>query len=472
MLRYGAQVQRAEGWRMSNAENFPDFRASDLPEAVSLEEARNNRFTEAALERHKREGLLLAARARWAALCVVAVLLPYLNPNWEVLYYEALLVLVAVIGWVQLRVGRVGRSRTELLVLMLDIAVMVFVLVYPNPFSSTPHWPDMMGYRYEGFLYLFLILAFGTLSYSWRTIFAIGNWTAMMWIVAAVLMWQYGARSEDLGAAANAAFGHEPGLMNLFDPNSVQFDRRIQQIVVFLLVAAVLALTVRRFNRLLLSNAALERERANLSRYFSPTVVEQLSKNDEPLKETRTHDVAVMFVDIQGFTTFASNREPVEVITTLREFLGRMEQAVFAHDGTLDKFLGDGLMATFGTPFPRPDDVPRALACAQEMLDAAQAWNAARSARGEVPLHVSVGLHVGPVVLGDIGGNRLEFAVIGSTVNMASRLEAMTRELEARLVISHAVYRALPPEQVKSFDSHPDQAIRGIAGAHCVWSRT
>ena len=129
-----------------------------------------------------------------------------------------------------------------------------------------------------------------------------------------------------------------------------------------------LALAVRRSNALLISHAGIERERTNLARYFSPNVVEQLSRNDEPLKQVRTQNVAVLFADIVDFTAYADGRSPMEVIGTLRHFHERMEREVFRHGGTLDKYLGDGLMATFGTPFTSDSDAVNALRCAQAMI--------------------------------------------------------------------------------------------------------
>ena len=190
-----------------------------------------------------------------------------------------------------------------------------------------------------------------------------------------------------------------------------------------MIVAMILALAARRSNALLISHAGIERERTNLARYFSPNVVEELSKNDEPLKQVRTQDVAVLFADIVGFTAYSDGRSPTEVIGTLRRFHERMEREVFRHDGTLDKYLGDGLMATFGTPFTGDCDAGNALRCAQAMIGSMDELNLERKHRGEPPIQLSLGLHYGPVVLGDIGLNRLEFAVIGTTVNAASRLE-------------------------------------------------
>ena len=128
------------------------------------------------------------------------------------------------------------------------------------------------------------------------------------------------------------------------------------------------------------------------------------------------------------------------MIALLRDFHRRMADRVFAHGGTLDKFLGDGFMATFGTPHPRPDDAERALACARDMAAAIAAWNRERGSAGEPPVRAGIGLHFGPVVLGDIGDERrLEFPVIGDTVNVASRLEEMTRELGVDVVASDEI---------------------------------
>ena len=233
---------------------------------------------------------------------------------------------------------------------------------------------------------------------------------------------------------------------------------------------------MRRFNRLLLDNAALERERTNLSRYFSPNVVAQLSRNDEPLKQVQSHNVAVLFVDIVGFTRFAADRHPTEVIAFLRGFHQRMETEVFRHQGTLDKYLGDGLMATFGTPVAGPRDAANALACAQAMIAAMEIWNGERAAAGEEPLRLSVGVHFGPVVLGDIGANRLEYAVIGNTVNVASRLESLSRPLGARLVVSDHLREAvaktddLPPALLADLTPRGAQAIRGLDQPIEVWA--
>jgi adenylate cyclase len=434
-----------------------------------------NRFAEEILARHKQEGLDLAIKARWAALAVVAIMLPFLNPTWSVIYYHVLLALLALNGWIARRVGRVGLSRMELLVLFVDLLLLTIALAVPNPFGPLD-WPAAMSYEFGNFVYFFIILAGATLAYSWRTIIAVGNWTLALWLTTAVLIWLFGSQMPDLTEAAQTAFAGDPALAQRFDPNRIDFDIRIQEVVVFMLVAFTLALTVRRYNALLLSSVTLERERANLSRYFSPNVVEELSNNDDPLKQIRMQDVAVLFVDIVGFTKLVSDEDPQKVIDLLRGFHQRMETQVFAHSGTLDKYLGDGLMATFGTPVAGPKDAINALCCARSMMDSVDNWNAERALAGEPEIRASFGVHYGPVVLGDIGQNRLEFAVVGNTVNVASRLEKLTREVGARIAVSapardQALRETAPGDPVLAAYANAGQrSIRGLSAPIDIWT--
>ena len=440
------------------------------PDKFDLE----NKYTEAALERHKREGLELAVRARWIAMALTGVLLIFLNPQWDVLWYHFILLLVCANGWLIRRAGRVGQSRTELLLIFVDLLIMTLGMIVPNPFSDDVR-PLAMQYRFENFQYFFVILAAGTLAYSWRTVIAIGSWTAMMWTAGWVIAWWLATPIPGISEQVAEALKGYPDVADWLDPNSFMIPQRIQQVIVFLMVAVTLGVSMRRLNNLLMTNAGLERERANLSRYFSPNVVEELSQNDEPLKQVRKENIAVLFIDIVGFTKFSAGRDPYEVIEVLRGFHARMETEVFRHHGTLDKYLGDGLMATFGTPVPTPLDATNALACARAMVEVIDRWNLERRRAGEPEIHVGIGVHYGPVVLGDIGANRLEFAVIGDAVNVAAKLEASTRALDARIVISEAMrVQALaegPAAQglMDGFALRSDQPVRGVGAPMELW---
>jgi adenylate cyclase len=420
------------------------------------------KFAEAAIAESKRQGLLLAVRARWVALAVIAVTLPIINPNWDVIYYIVMLGLFALIGWAQLKVGKVGRSQPELFLIFCDLALMTLLTVVPNPLSAE-NWPLGMQFRFETFIYFFVFLATATLAYSWRTVVAMGFWTSAVWAVGVGWVYLQPETHTELAERVRAAVGSDVRMFDIINPAAM-------------IVAMTLALAVRRSNALLISHAGIERERTNLARYFSPNVVEQLSGNDEPLKQVRTQNVAVLFADIVDFTAYTDGRSPVEVIGTLRLFHERMEREVFRHGGTLDKYLGDGLMATFGTPSASDSDAGNALRCAQAMIRSIGEFNRERENRGEPPIRVSVGLHYGEVVLGDIGLNRLEFAVIGTAVNAASRLETLTRELGCAIVVSDDLVRQARAEARSSdtdfahLAAQPPRTIRGLEQPVGIWT--
>jgi len=131
----------------------------------------------------------------------------------------------------------------------------------------------------------------------------------------------------------------------------------------------------------------------------------------------------------------------------LTEFHERITRIVFDHRGTLEKYIGDAVMATFGTPSRGVDDAGRALRCAWQLADEGQRWSRERARRGRAPVHFGIGVHYGEAVSGSIGDDqRLDYVVVGDTVNVASRLERLTRELDVELVVSDAVVARIREE--------------------------
>lgn len=150
-------------------------RRDDLPDIE------NNKYLYEALDQNKREGLMLAVRARTISLAIIGVFLIYLNPDWSVIYYEVLIAGFLLIGWLQVKVGRVERSRAELFLILLDLALMTIVLIVPNPWDQRP-WSAAMQFKFGNFPYFYILLAGAALAYSWRTLLPVAAFTTVLWI--------------------------------------------------------------------------------------------------------------------------------------------------------------------------------------------------------------------------------------------------------------------------------------------------
>jgi adenylate cyclase len=174
--------------------------------------------------------------------------------------------------------------------------------------------------------------------------------------------------------------------------------------------------------------AEFERQvRSRLERYHSPGVIEEvLHRGDEGMRRLQSAEATVLFADLVGFTAFAENAPPASVAESLDFFLDLSVEAIFRAGGTLDKFIGDCVMAFFGAPVAQPDHALRAVRAAVEIQQGLAAWNARRAAEGLPGFKARIGVNSGPVVVGDIGSSRrVDYTVLGNTVNVAARLEAL-----------------------------------------------
>ena len=445
---------------------FNDVEKTRLQEQ---EQIKTNPHLAMAVEREKRDGHRIAIQARTLALIAVGILLAFLNPQLNVLYYQAILLGFIALGWLQLRMAQVGRSAAELLLILADLVLLAVAVVMPNPFL-TEQIPTAFVYRYDSFVYFYIFLALGTLAYSWRTVWAIGIWTATIWLLGVFTVYLLGTQFPDLSAKSAEIFSGFPLLIEELDPNSSQTSVRIQEVFVFIIVAAILALKGWRSNRLLVQQAEVAAERANLSRYFPASMVDVLASTERDVGAVRNQDVAVLFTDIVGFTKIAETYPSENVLGLLRQYHAMVEKAIFDNDGTLDKYLGDGVMATFGTPETGPNDALNAMSAARQIIRETQNLQCDAFGISADEFKVSVGLHYGPVIIGDIGPDRrLEFAVLGDTVNVASRLEAATRELGCQCVVSDALVARLEADKVSDFQERRDLHIRGRQMPVDVW---
>ena len=223
------------------------------------------------------------------------------------------------------------------------------------------------------------------------------------------------------------------------DGNAVSEGRFFDYVTLYSLYLVAIA-SVAFYNRWVLrSTVELEKSRANYSRYFSPDVRDEIesSTNNANEKSSRDLTVAVMFTDIVGFTKLSEKMQPKEVLELLSEYQTLMVDAIFQHKGTVDKFIGDAVMANFGTPKSHGNDAQNAFDCALLMNKKLSDWNIEREKKGLVKIEHRIGIHYGPCVAGNMGSEqRVEFAVIGDVVNVASRICDACKEFDTNFLVS------------------------------------
>ncbi|MCK3777899.1 adenylate/guanylate cyclase domain-containing protein [Ensifer sesbaniae] len=213
-----------------------------------------------------------------------------------------------------------------------------------------------------------------------------------------------------------------------------------------------------------------DQRRLNLSRFFSPLVVSELQERGGALRLER-RNAAIMFVDLRDFTRFAETAPAPELAFVLAEYRQLVSQTIFEHGGTVDKFIGDGVMAVFGQPRPMDDDADRAMACALDLVDALTDWKNHNALNGHPALDAGIGLHYGKVVGGVLdSGCHSEFTVIGDAVNVAQRLESLTKSLDAPLAISAALMtRLMTPVPPANWMAQKDVTLPGRRLPVDVW---
>lgn len=433
---------------MAEAESAATRFASRLGHAIAGEEQR---------------GLVFAFRARLIAVIAVMAYLLLAIEGQRQFYYIGVAALFLLLGWVPhlLRRHRYAMA-IRLGFVVLDAILVTAVVILPPPGGLDFGFPIQMRVRGPEFLYLVLLIVGAALSYSPLQVLWTGFWSILAWTAGVVLVAQ---RPETLPTPP----GLDPqALLQLItNPYYVGYFQLLNQVVLAAIATAVLAAAVWRARALLLRHTRAEIARADLARYVAPDVADAIMSDPasaESFGAPANRNVAVLFADIVGFTGLSEHMAPDRVVRLLKSLHERGSAVVFAQGGSLDKYLGDGFLATFGGIRSQPDAAARAVRCALALQDEVERWNAKRQARGHVPLRLSVGVHYGPVVAANVGSaQRLEFTVVGDTVNIASRLETLTRQLGCCIAVSDAALTEarLQDPTLPAFDAAGDRRLDG-----------
>jgi adenylate cyclase len=399
----------------------------------------------------ERRGLMLASFVRAA---IILALMIFFALTWDVtsagfafLVFSPLgLALIGLVQYILLRT-RMSPHWAKYAFVAADCIYLTLLLGLRHQFSNDLPTATIT-IKEGGVLFFFAFLVHGAFTYSPRFVLWTGfcitmGWLALLWMALNEPGTTFDLTSASLGGATD--MWERYGSPHYLPAMKITYD-----FAVLFFLALGLAAAVARSRRLVLDASQAERSRANLARHFSPRMVDWATHLDRASFAPVRQECAILFADIRGFTSLCEAQTPEQSVNLLRRFHARMQDRLFAMNGTLDRIMGDGFLATFGVPMqggPDQANASSAAACAVEMLAAVGDLNAQLLSEGQKPIQIGIGLHFGPVMFGDIGSARMAtFTVVGDTVNLASRLQGLTRSFGSPVAMSAAFVDRLRKE--------------------------
>lgn len=304
-------------------------------------------------------------------------------------------------------------------VMLLIVIIWSFHIDYAQPAAFYLKAPTLM--------YVFIFISIRALRFDSRYVLLAGFAAATGW-------------SFLIGYAVFAEGGMDAitqDYVQYLTSNKILLGAEFDKVITILLVTLILAVAIMRARKTLVESAEEHAAAVALSRFFSPEIASQITDAREEIRagEGQLRTAAILMTDIRGFTRLASELPANEVIEILTEYQARLVPAIQGNGGSIDKFLGDGVLATFGAAMPSSTYAADALRAAEAVAKAADEWSAAREAAGKTVLQVAVSITTGPVIFGAIGDeSRLEYTVIGDPVNLAAKLDKHGKSLNARIV--------------------------------------
>ena len=317
--------------------------------------------------------------------------------------------------------------------------------------------PAVFYLKVPTLLFVFLFIALRALRFEARFVVFTGLTAIAGWL--GLILYALDGR----GGPANPT----DDFVEYMTSNAFLVHAEADKIIAILLTTLVLALAISRARHLLVQAVSESAAAQDLSRFFDPGVAARIRGAAMSIKagEGELRDVAILNVDLRGFTRLSMELPPAEVMKVLQDYQGRVCPLIAAAGGSIDKFLGDGILASFGAVVPSTTAAADALRAADAVIGAAAAWAEERRAAGASPLEIGLAVAAGRVVFGAVGdGERLEFTVIGEAVNFAAKLEKHNKEERTRALTDGVTYALAEQQGYRAPVRHERRPGRHVGG--------
>ncbi len=283
-------------------------------------------------------------------------------------------------------------------------------------------------------LYVFIFIALRALRLEWKYVVAAGLTAAAGW--ALVIFYVTSIKPEEMVITRD--------YVEYLTSNSILIGAEIDKIITILLVTAILALVVNSSSNLLVTAVTEQMAAKDFSRFFDERVAHDIRSSQETLEAGigERRNTAIINIDIRGFSKLAAHREPSEVMQLLSAYQSRLVPILQHHGAIIDKFMGDGIMATIGIDNPEKPFSKNAMEAAEAVLEDCQKWKDEEPLFADVGLNkIGIGIACGTVAFGAVGqGNRLEMTVIGAPVNTSAKLEKHNKVLGTNCIVSRKTW--------------------------------
>ena len=387
------------------------------------------------IERHQQASEIIIGWVQAGAVVLFAIVYtlspkafpagtPFEPVPWVLLFYA---LFTAVRLWLAYR-GRLGRALVALSVVV-DMAVLMITIW---SFHLQYQAPPALYLKAPTLMYVFILIALRTLRFEPGYVLLAGGCAALGWMI----LFLYAA-SEFEGAMFTRSY------VEYVTSYKILRGAEIDKILSILVVTAVLALSLARARGLLARSVARERAISNMSRFFAPEVAEQIRDAQEVAENGRgvASHAAVLMTDLRGFTALSQILPPAQLIELLAEYQSRLVPVIQRHGGSVDKYLGDGILASFGAVAPSASYAADLCRAIDELAAISERWRLERESRGLPAPAVGIAGAVGDIVFGTVGdATRLEYTVIGEVVNLVAKLEKHTKQERVRALTTRSSY--------------------------------